>query len=58
MKPRFVGIDALILVPCPAESYKDLKQTGVRNPVFLLDEIDKVGQDFARATRPPHFWKR
>lgn len=30
----------------PGRILMELKRTGVNNPVFMLDEIDKVGQDF------------
>ncbi len=30
----------------PGKILKSLTKTGVRNPLFLLDEVDKMGQDF------------
>ena len=46
MKLKFVGIAVLISVRCPAKLYNPLAKVEVKNPLFLLDEIDKMAQDF------------
>ena len=37
----------------PGKILQNLTKVGVRNPLFLLDEVDKLGQDFAATPRRP-----
>ncbi len=43
MRRRYVDTGGPTLPQCLDLSSKGLKKVGVANPVFLLDEIDKVG---------------
>ena len=43
---RFAAIAAPTSARCPGESFRRLRRVESRNPVILLDEIDKVGADF------------
>jgi ATP-dependent Lon protease len=45
MKQKFVAIDALTLAQCRESYCKNWQRSGVNNPLFLFDEIDKIGMD-------------
>jgi hypothetical protein len=45
-KLRYVDTEKHISGLCPDVYFRILKRAGSSNPIFILDEIDKVGQDF------------
>jgi ATP-dependent Lon protease len=45
-RPRSGATAAPTSAPCPGKVLQSLSKVGTRNPLFLLDEIDKLGQDF------------
>ena len=45
-KPKFAAIAAPTSARCPDGSFRRLRRVESRNPVILLDELDKVGADF------------
>ncbi len=46
MKPKFADTDALILALCPGALFNLVKQVGTKNPVILLDEIEKMTRSY------------
>ena len=45
-KPRSAVTGARTSAPCPATIIRALRDAESRNPVFMIDEIDKLGADF------------
>ncbi|MDN3684416.1 hypothetical protein QW180_15510 [Vibrio sinaloensis] len=45
MKRKFVVIAVPTLARCRASLFKKMSKVGVKNPLFLLDEIDKMSSD-------------
>ena len=45
-RPRSAATAARTSARCPARSSRSLKKAGTNNPVFLLDEVDKMSTDF------------
>ncbi len=41
----------------PGRVMAAIEQAGVKNPVILFDELDKMGSDFKRGRSHRHFWR-
>ena len=46
MRRRFGGIGRTYIGALPGQIIQHLKRVEVNDPVFMLDEIDKLGRDF------------
>ena len=46
MKLKFAAIDAPTSARCPATSSQAMRKAGRRNPVLMLDEVDKLSASY------------
>ena len=52
MKPKFAVSVGRTLAPCRVAFVQTLRRAESRNPLIMLDEVDKLGRDFRGGTRP------
>ncbi|XNM61301.1 hypothetical protein ACLK1T_04865 [Escherichia coli] len=43
--------------PMPGKLFQKMAKVGVKNPLFLLDEIDKMSSEICEGDRPLHCLK-